>query len=102
MSKIVNMRIVSDNDDIIHHFALAPERMGAIREIDGKKYKVINNNETFIVSYQLVDEIVINVEEIAIWLDSIGTNNLDTNAIVDALERAYDFETKLAKYFKEN
>lgn len=45
--------------------------------------------------------IKIDVEKLAQWLKSRGTDNLEGNMVLDGLEELYQFETALAKYFKD-
>jgi len=49
---ITNLRAISDQEDFIHQFSTKPIELDIIEEIDGKKYKVIGNTQTTIVSYK--------------------------------------------------
>lgn len=44
----------------------------------------------------------ISFELIANEIKKRGSDNGDSNTILDVLEDIYDFETELAKYFKES
>lgn len=56
MSKIQNMRVISDNPDLRHFFSFGSVRLGTVEEIDGKKYRVIDNSQTTVVTYEPVEE----------------------------------------------
>lgn len=56
MAEITNMRVVSDQEDMIHQFSFEPVALGLTEEINGKLYRVVSNMQTIIVSYEPIEE----------------------------------------------
>lgn len=56
MSDLINLRAISDNEDMVHHFGFGPVPLGTIHEFDGKKYKATNNYQTTITSYKPAED----------------------------------------------
>lgn len=57
VQKIRNMRIISDDDRLLHYSSFQSVPLGTIEEFDGKKYKVIDNSAMgIVVTYEPVSE----------------------------------------------
>lgn len=52
MNKIRNMRVVSDDETLLHTTQFRPVAIGTIEEIDGKEYRVIDNSQMMVVTYE--------------------------------------------------
>lgn len=63
MRNITNLRAISDQPDMLHLFSFKPVAIGTVEEIEGKKYQVINNSTTTIVSYAPVEDWVQNLKD---------------------------------------
>ena len=56
MRQIRNMRVVSDDPELVHTNQFNARPIGEIDEIDGKKYRVIDNSRMVVVTYEPVEE----------------------------------------------
>lgn len=54
--KIRNMRIISDDPELLHLSSFTSVAIGTVEEFDGKKYRAIDNWKTTIVTYEPVEE----------------------------------------------